>query len=153
MCRKDTISASFRARRALLLAEGRRRFYVHPLDVGPHSVLAGKPHDSFADCVASAHAWLQRVRAEDAWWFSVIERAELPGQSVVAGYQDILVFNDLLPFGPRPHGSEAKGDAIREAARSACRAGASGAAPVAGTIKATNGMGLPCRRREVPCYG
>lgn len=150
--RVGSISATLRARRALLLAEGRRRFYVFPLDVGPHSRLGKIPHGSPSDCVAAAHAWLQRVKDADSWWFTIVERAELNGQSVHAGVQDILVFNDLLPIGRRPPGSEARGDAIREAARSACRAGASGAAPQAGTFKATNGSGVPCRRRQVPQY-
>lgn len=150
--RNKTVSAVLRSRRALLLAEGRRRFYVFPLDVGPHSRLGKIPHGSPSECLAAAHAWLQRVRDADSWWFSVVEKAELDGESTWAGVQDILVFNDLLPIGRRPSGFEARGDAIREAARSACRAGASGAAPQAGTFKATNGLGVPCRRRQVPQY-
>lgn len=150
--RAASISATLRARRALLLAEGRRRFYVFPLDVGPHSTLGKVPHASPSDCVAAAHAWLQRVRSEDAWWFALVERSELNGESVVVSRQDFLVFNDLLPLGRRPAGSEATGANIRRAGRSPCESGESVSVPGAGSVFATNGSGVPCRRKQVPQY-
>lgn len=151
--RRNSISAALRSRRAVLLAEGRRRYYVYPLDVGPHSKLGKQSFGSSGDCVAAAHAWLQAAREADSWWFTVVERAELGGESVVASYQDILVFADLLPLGRRPNGTEVRGDAIRKGGPlGPARAGASGAAPLTGTFKATNGRGVPCRRRQVPQY-
>lgn len=146
--RRANISASLRASRALLLAEGRRRFYVFPLDVGPHSRLGAVPHDSISDCVASAHAWLQRVRNEECWWFSIVERAELPGQSVHASVRDILVYNDLLPLRRSEGGSHSTPGAVGPTA-----SGESGASPGTGTLIATNGNGVFCRRRSVPTYG
>lgn len=149
--RLGSCSAALRARRALLLAEGRRRFYVFPLDVGPHSKLGKVPHASLSDCIASAHSWLQRARSEPAWWFTIVERAELPGQSCFASVRDILVYADLLP--PRP-GFEVEGDAIREAARKrVLNREQAEAAPGTGTFIATDGKGAPCRRRRVPQYG
>lgn len=142
--RRGSVSASLRARRALLLAEGRRRFYVFPLDVGPHSTLGKSPHLSVSDCVASAHAWLQRVRFEDSWWFSVVEKAELNGESVWASRQDILVFNDLLLPSPKRGGCDSRGGAIAPA-----EAGARVGTPRAGTFKATDGNGVSCRRQYV----
>lgn len=148
---RASISASLRARRALLLAEGRRRFYVYPLDVGPHSSLGSVPHDSPHDCIAAAHAWLQRVRSEESWWFTVVERAELPGESVHASVQDILVYNDLLPLRPVPAGAEERGGAHSVSApEGRAKPGASGASPLSGTFKATSGDGVPCRRKQVP---
>lgn len=149
--RLGSCSAALQAQRALLLAEGRRRFYCFPLGVGPYSKLGKVPHSSMSDCIASAHLWIQRARAEDSWWFTVIERAELNGQSCVASYRDILVFNDLLPLSP---GSEVKGDAIREAARKRVpNREQAVAAPGTGTFIATDGRVVPCRRRKVPQYG
>lgn len=149
--RRASCSAGLQAQRALLLAEGRRRFYCFPLDVGPHSKLGKIPHSSISDCIASARSWLQRARPELAWWFTIVERAELPGQSCCASVRDILVYADLLPLRP---GFEVKGDAIREAARQRVpnREQAT-AAPGTGTFIATDGRGVPCRRRKVPQYG
>lgn len=148
--KRANISAALRARRALLLAEGRRRFYVHPLDVGPHSMLAGKSHDSVSDCIAAAHAWLQRVRSEDFWWFSIVERAELPGQSVVASVRDFLVYNDLLPLLPSVRREGRTFDEPREAR---AKSGSNGVSRTSGTFKASDGKGSPCRRYEVPRHG
>lgn len=155
---RASISASLRARRALLLAEGRRRFYVYPLDVGPHSSLGSVPHDSPHDCIAAAHAWLQRVRSEESWWFTIVERSELPGESVHASVQDILVYNDLLPIRPVPSRAEERGGAHSVSRPKGERnRGQADASPLSGTFKATSGDGVPCRRKQVPleriCHG
>lgn len=142
--RRANISASLQAHRALLLAEGRRRFYVHPLDVGPYSRLGRVAHDSPADCIAAAHLWLQRARSDLSWWFRIVERAELPGQSVHASVQDVLVFSDLLPL--RSFGGS---HSIPGAARPR-ESGESSASPETGTIKAFDGSGSPCKRQFVP---
>lgn len=145
MSPRRSISASLRARRALLLAEGRRRFYVFPLDVGPHSTLGKVSHASPSDCIAAAHSWLQRVRLEESWWFSIVERAELPGQSVTVSVQDFLVFNDLLLPAPKRRGCDSGAGRVATG-----EPGASGSGPGAGTIFAFDGAGAPCRRRNVP---
>lgn len=114
--RRGSVSASLLARRALLLAEGRRRFFVSPCDVGPLSTLADVPRSSVSECIAAAHEWLTRARSADCWTFEIVERAELGAESVWADHRLVTVFADLVPVVARLR-SDGGADSTRGASR------------------------------------
>lgn len=126
-CRKPrgSISAALQSRRSTILRDGRRRFYVFPVDL--ESSLYRIPHTSLSDCLRSAHAFLRALRASPSMAFEIVERAELHRESVWVGRREVLVFAETMPRRSEA-GADSRNGASRgdSPVRGASFAGASG---------------------------